>query len=107
MPEFLKSKLGILLVSVYLLLISYAVFEINSSPPKPMSGFGMLILTAPWSFWLALLFENLGIMTKENGDSFLYIYVAFGGLCNAAILYLIGCVFTKVLKFLSLIGKKN
>ena len=107
MSEFFKSKLGMFFAGIYLLLIFYAILEINSGPPKPMSGFGMLILTAPWSFLLAMLFDSLGIITKENGDSLLYIYVAFGGLINASTLYLIGCLLTKALKFLSSVGKNG
>ena len=106
MPNILKSKLGMFIAGIYLLAILYAIFETNGSRPHSMDGLALLILTAPFSFLLALLFESLGIMTKENGDSLLYIYVAFGGLINASILYLIGCLFTKIWAFFSS-GKKS
>ena len=106
MPEFLKSKLGMFLAGIYLLLIFLAILEINSSRPHSMDGLALLILTAPWSFLLLLLFESLGITPKENYP-LLYLSVAFGGLINALTLYLIGCLVTKVLKFLSSVGKER
>lgn len=106
MPEFLKSKVGMFLAGIYLLLVLCTILEANTSPPHAMSGLAMLILTAPCSFLLLLLFDSLGITSKEY-DPLLYLYVAFGGLFNALTLYLLGCLATKVLKFLSSSGKER
>lgn len=106
MPEFLKSKLGMFLAGIYVLLIFYAVLEGIGTRPHSMDGLAFLILTAPWSFLLAFLFDGLGATSKDNAP-FLYLYVAFGGLVNISILYLIGCLLTKLWKYLSSIGKKQ
>ena len=106
MSEFLKSKLGMFIAGIYLLLIFYAIVEGVGSRPHSMDGLAFLILTAPWSFLLLLLLESLGITIVENYPLF-YLSVAFGGLINASTLYLIGCLFTKALKFLSSVGKER
>ncbi len=107
MHELLKSKLGIFFASIYLLLIFLAIFEGQNSRPHSMDGLAMLILTAPCSFLLVILFDGLGIMTNENSGSLIYVYVAFGGLINTAILYLIGCLLTKAIRYLATIQPKR
>ena len=107
MSEFFKSKFGIFLAGSYLLLVTLSLIQYSTSPPEIMAEFGLHIVTAPFSFLLAFLFESLGIMTNENSGSLIYLYVAFGGLINASILYLIGYLFTKALKFLSSVGKNR
>lgn len=107
MRELLKSKLGIFFASIYLLLIFLAIFEGQNSRPHSMDGVAMLILTAPCSFLLAILFDGLGIRTSENSGSLLYVYVAFGGLINTTFLYLIGYLLTKTIRYLSTIQPKS
>lgn len=91
MPEFFRSKLGVFFAGIYLLIILYAALEGISRPPEPMSGFAMLILTAPFSFLLALVLDFLGVLKSETGDTLIYPVVIFGTIMNMAILYLIGC----------------
>jgi len=106
MSDFLKSKLGMFLTGIYVLLIFYAILEVIGSPPHSMNGLAFLILTAPWSFLLLFLFDSLKIVTKEN-YLLLYLSIIVGGVINASILYLIGCLLSKTLKYLSSIGKKQ
>jgi len=75
------------------------ILEQQNSRPHSMDALGMLILTAPWSFLLAILFDGFGIMRGGNGDSSFYICIAFGGFMNTLILYFIGCLFTEILAF--------
>lgn len=91
MPMFFRSKLGLLFASVYLLVVLYAALEGVNRAPEPMSGFAMVILTAPFSFLLAVVLEALGILSSETGDALIYPVVAFGAIMNMAILHLIGC----------------
>jgi len=91
MPEFFRSKLGIFFAGIYLLVILYAALEGVSRPPEPMSGFAMLILTAPFSFLLALVLDFLGVLRSETGNILIYPVVVFGAVMNMAILHLIGC----------------
>ena len=106
MTDLLKSKLGLFLTGVYLIMVCYAVLEGSSAKPEPMDNFALIIVTSPWSFLLMLLLAKLGIMTTENGDSFLPLLVIFGGLINALILYWIGYLVTKLLT-LFYSGKNN
>lgn len=91
-----KSKLGMFLAGIYLIVLFYALIEANTPPPEPKDGFALLILTAPCSFLLGILLDNLLITTKENSDSLLYVYIASGGLINASILYLVGWLSAKI-----------
>jgi len=100
MPEFFKSKLGMSLAGIYILLIFYTILEVNSRRPHSMDGLGMLILTAPCSFLMAVLFDSLRITSNEN-DPFLYLYVAFGGLINASLLYFLGYILTRIFQYFS------
>ncbi len=97
----LKSKLGVFFVAIYVSVVFYAIVESKSSPPEPMDDFALLILTAPFSFLVGILFDILGLTKKESGDSLIYIYVFFGGLVNASIFYLIGCFFHKAFNLFS------
>ena len=105
MPEFLKSKLGVFLAGIYLLLVVYALIEYSVQPPVIMGEFALFILTAPWSFLLLLLLENLGITVVENYPLF-YFSVVLGGLINAATLFFVGYFVTKLFRFLASIKPK-
>ena len=98
MTKFFKLNFGMVLAIVYLLMIFYAIIEGIASPPEPMSGLGVLILTAPWSFIFLVVFENYGIITTEN-SAVSNILITFGGLINASILYLLGSLLTKIFSF--------
>lgn len=99
-----KSKLGITLVAVYLLLIAYAIIELNMGPPEPMSEFGLLILSAPWSFILLEILETGGLVSQKNNSLLLYALVVSGGAINSTIVYFIGVLFSKLI---SLMGKSR
>jgi hypothetical protein len=105
MTYFLKSKLAMFFTGIYALLIFYSILEAIVSSPHSMKGLAFLILTAPWSFLVLLLFDSLGIVTKEN-YALLYFSIALGGLMNASILYLFGCLLSKALTFLSSPSKR-
>jgi hypothetical protein len=106
MPSFLKSKMGRCFAGIYLFVIIFVVFQIISSPPHAMNGMAILILTAPFSIFLAILFDSLGITSPTN-DQFLYVYVAFGGFMNILILQLFGYSLSKLIGFLSSSEKKD
>lgn len=88
------------LAGIYILLVIYAIIEGSAGKPHSMYGLALLILTAPWGILLLEILETLGVTVKENWI-LLYFLVALGGLINALFLYLIGCLLTKALKFLS------
>lgn len=94
-----KSKVGMAMSCVYVLLLIAAVLEAFGSKPEPMDSLGLLILTAPWSFFLGILMSSLGVITLENGDSFVLLLVAFGGAINIVILLLIGRLITKLFQY--------
>lgn len=98
MSKLLKSKLGIVFAVTYLLVIFLAILEQQNSRPEPMDELGLLFLTAPWSFIFLVIFEFIGIVTKEN-YFVLYALITLGGLINALILYLLGSLITKILSF--------
>jgi hypothetical protein len=106
MAEFLKSKLGMFLAGLYVLLVIYSIAEGMGGKPHSMDGLALLIVTAPWGFLLFLFLEILGVTVKENW-TLLYFSVVLGGLINALLLYLIGCLLTKALKHLSSVGKER
>ena len=89
------------LAGAYLLAFIYAMVEYCTSPPKPMSGFGVLIITAPWSFFLKVLLDGLGIMTEENGDSLIFVLIVFGALTNALIICFFGSLLSNIINYLS------
>lgn len=106
MPSFLKSKLGRCFAGIYLFVIVLVVLQIISSPPHAMNGMAILILTAPFSIFLAVFFDSLGITSPTN-DQFLYVYVAFGGFMNILILQLFGYSLSRVIGFLSSSKEKD
>lgn len=86
---------------IYLLTVIFSLIEYVASPPAIMAEFALLILTAPCSFLLLELFESLGSITNENGDSLIYVLVIFGGLINVSILYLLGLFLSKIWSLVS------
>jgi hypothetical protein len=104
MFEFLKSKLGMFLAGIYVLLVISTIAEVMGGKPHSMDGLALLILTAPLGFSLLLFLEILGVTVKENW-TLLYFLVALGGLINALSLCFIGYLLTKALEHLSSIGK--
>ena len=107
MSEFFKSKLGMLLAGIHLLIVFTCLMYVSlidkSGPVLPVLI--LMILTAPWGLLLMLLPGILGIKTFEPGshESELILNAGFaiGGLINAFILYLLGFLLTKAFKYLS------
>ncbi len=106
MSELFKSKVGMLLAGIHLLIalpcLLYLVL-IDKSAVLPVLI--LMILTVPW--WLFVLFlpKQLGIETGEPGsptsDLIFDVGLAIGGLINAFILYLLGFLLTKAFNYLS------
>jgi hypothetical protein len=94
----LKTKLGLLLAGIYLVVVVYSLIDYYVSPPAIMFEFSLLILTAPWSFILTTMLDNSGVLTHENGSNLIYRIVAFSGLINGAVLYLIGALISRLIK---------
>lgn len=86
-----------LLWGIYLFLCCILGNSVLASDENAI-GFGssLILLTAPWSYWLAKLFPF-------NDHTFLLILAA-GALINAIILYFVGLLITRMLRFLS--GRK-
>ena len=101
-----KSKAGMVMACIYILFILIAGLEVYGSKPEPMDGFGLLILTAPWSFLLGIFLSSVGIITLENGDSYLIVLIIFGGAINIAILLVVGHFLTKLFEYLTTQKKK-
>jgi hypothetical protein len=101
MKEIFRSKLGWILALVYLLLIIAASFEACLSKPQPMDSLGLLILTAPWSFLLGIVLSKIGVITVDNGDSFLPMIVSFGVTLNLLIFLLSGHLITRFARYLT------
>ena len=101
MPNTFKSNFGIFLAGIYLLIVILSLMDYALSPPAIMFEFGLLILTAPFSFLLEVVLSALNILTEENSGFLIYVLVGFGGVINGFILYFIGWLITKIIKLLS------
>lgn len=101
MTNTFKSSFGIFLAGVYLLIVILSLMDYALSPPAIMFEFGLLILTAPFSFLLEIVLSSLNILTEENSGFLIYVLVGFGGVINGFILYFIGWLITKIIKLLS------
>jgi len=100
MGDLLRSKLGAFFSSVYLIIVLYAMLEGVGKPPEAMQAFALMILTAPFSFLLALLLESIGILTSKNAGQLVSIPIIFGAIANLAIFYLIGCGVARIFVYL-------
>lgn len=87
-----SSPVGIILVCIYFLLIGFAVLEGAGDSPHSMDGLAFMILTAPGSFVLMVVFDGFGILTEENGHKFLPVFVIFGATINGFLLCVVGYV---------------
>jgi uncharacterized membrane protein len=107
MSELFKSKVGMLLVSTYLLLVlSCLIYVYLIDKDNALPYIFLLILTAPWNFFLSTLLVQLGIVTGEiashkNDDLLFIVKIVFSTLINAPILYLLGFLLTKAFSYLS------
>lgn len=100
MKRVLKSRFGLAMAGVYVLLIVLALIEAYGSKPEPMDSLGLMILTAPWSYFIVILLFKIGVITTENGDSFLPFIVIIAEAINVLILLFAGYLLTKLLRYL-------
>lgn len=111
MSEIFKSKLGMLLASIYLLLfLSCLLGSALADPTNIIFVLIMMILVAPWFYLFLFLNEPLGInfmhepLGSKNVD---YrnivdnIEIALSVLINVFILYVLGFLLTKAFKYFS------
>jgi hypothetical protein len=110
MSELFKSKVGMLVAGIYLLMVLFCVLYINlidgNSPPLLL----LMLLVAPWFYLFTYLNYVLGLApTREvlgspNVDYRAILDIVLtvlSVLINAFILYLLGYLGTKAYKFLS------
>ncbi len=110
MSELFKSKLGMLLVGIYLLMVLFCVFYINlidnNSPPLLL----LMILIAPWFYLITYLSfvlglaptrEVLGSTNIDYRNIFDNVLVVLSVLINVFILYFLGLLLTKAYRSLS------
>ena len=111
MSELFKSKVGMLVAGIYLLMVLFCLLYVNlidnNSPPLLLG----MILVAPWFYLITFLYYVIGLgpTTREvlgspNVDYRAIldiVFVALSVLINAFILYFLGYLLTKAYKFLS------
>jgi hypothetical protein len=117
MSELFKSKAGMLLAGIYLLLfLSCLLFVTLIDHTNIIIAMIMMILVAPWFYLFLFLNEPLGInfMHETIGSKNVdyrnivdNIEIALSVLINACILYLLGFILTKAFKYLSSIKSKS
>ena len=110
MHELFKSKLGMLVAGIYLLMVLFCLFYVklidSNSPPLLL----LMILIAPWFYLFTILSILLGInipretLGSKNVDYriiFDNVLMAVSILFNVFILYFLGYLGTKVYRSLS------
>ena len=98
MLKLFNFNLGVIIATIYLVLFLIAIIELNASRPDPLSGLGLLFLTAPWSFILLKIFNESGVLANARNPFTFYTLIIFCSLINAFILYFLGNLIVKVLK---------
>lgn len=102
--KYFKSKIGMFLSGIYLFVCCVLCFGGAISDANAI-GFvsGLLLLTAPWSFWFSTAFYYSG------GDfhGVFYLIIVAGVLLNAILLYFVGSLLTHVIEFLKVILKQH
>ncbi len=106
MTNLFRSKFGVVLVGIYSLVVLFATFEYVRTPPEAMKNFALMILTLPGSFATSFLLDILNLQSRE-GDKLLWLWVGFGWIFNAVILYSIGVFIEKLVRYFSDNVSKN
>lgn len=94
-----KSKVGIGLAGLYMLLLIWTSVEIAMSPPMNfrMSLLVYLfILTAPGIVAPFVIFGVLGLFKSESANLFIFICAFIGGVINTLSLYFLGYLLTRM-----------
>ncbi len=92
-----KSKIGLFLSAIYLFVYCVLGFGGAISDANAIGFFsGLLLLTAPWSFWLSSAFHHSGADSK----SVFYLIVVAGALLNALLIYGTGLLITSLIRCL-------
>ena len=93
-----KSKLGIIFVQIYAILVIVAfLFLILMIKKTAFAGVYLVLLTLPWSIFLSRLLDFYGIQDSVPIIVKLVLFIFFA-LPNALILYCIGVKFEKLKK---------
>ena len=104
MSKPLKSKLGWLLASIYLLTVfSFLMYYYLIDSIEGLTGFIAFILSSPWSiflFYIGIPLVNGGQAPSNYNLSYIAAIV-IGGLINAFILYWFGFLLAKAFTYLS------
>ena len=94
----LKSKIGLVLAGLYLLLVLFTLADLASSKADAMAGLAPMFLTLPWSFLLAQNLPQDSLAWSGSGGFYLLLFVS--AIPNAAILYVVGVVVSAVARAL-------
>jgi hypothetical protein len=96
---FLPSKLGRLLSGAYLALLLIFLIIAFGGESDGFSGLVLMGVTAPWSFFVAYIFETLNLELSVSGQKNIAVAISFfllSGLPNVVILYFLGRFITKL-----------
>ncbi len=87
------SIIGMFLSGVYLFLCCVLGYSVITEEENAI-GFGsaLIIITAPWSFWLSK--NQFGF----DDHRYFYLILAVGAVFNAIILYLIGLLISRLIR---------
>lgn len=110
MSELFKSKVGWLLAGIHLLMVFTGLLYVILIDNKNVIVVLMLmILTAPWGFFLMILAAQVGLgpgkLEPQKLDALFVVEFAIGGLINAFVLYLVTYLLTKAFNYFS--SKRN
>lgn len=110
MSELFKSKVSWLVAGIHLLMVLTGLMYVTLIDNKNVVVVLILmILTAPWGFFLMILAARLGLgpgeLEPRQLDAMFVVEYAIGGLINAFILFLL--VYLLVKGFRYLMGRKE
>lgn len=110
MSELFKSKVSWLVAGIHLLMVFTCLLYVTLiDHTNVIVTLILMILTAPWGFFLMILAAQLGLgpgeLEPHKLDALFVVEFAIGGLINAFILYLLAFFLTKAFNYLS--SKRN
>jgi hypothetical protein len=99
MPKWLRSKIGLVLAVIYLIIFVLLTLMVYVGPSDGLAALIPLGLTMPWSF--ALLDAIPENVARYFGTLGVFLLVALCALLNATILYAFGLLITTVLRLVA------
>src|SRR4051794_29674666 len=93
--EHLKSRVGLLMAGIYMLVFLLLLLDIALSKPDSMSGLALLFFTLPWSFSVMEAARNTPLVDGIPATFFFLITLC--ALVNAGILYCVGLILTQLI----------